>query len=292
MRIRSTKPEFWRSKTIAALDWGVRLVFKAIESYVDDNGVGKDDIALIAADAFPRDLSSSPHETLRQITEAVRVIAEAGLIVRYEMDGEDLIYVDRWKQWQYIQHPKAGRFPRPDGTLEYKQEVDTASYRKLHADCMSGTGEQGSRGSGEQTTTREPERETPDPSEPEVVDWDIAVPEFIDNPSRPAKQRPTNAALTVVRQTLGTVGYPRKTLERLAVQVGKLAHEGQPDVLIRDALQEWDRRPNCDKPEYLPTVLSDVIKASRAGPATNGHDAKVADFLAFANRSQQPELEQ
>ncbi|MBN7466111.1 hypothetical protein I3U66_10915, partial [Mycobacteroides abscessus subsp. massiliense] len=49
MRIRSTRPEFWRSKTIAQLDWDVRLVLKGLEAYVDDNGVGKDDIELIAA---------------------------------------------------------------------------------------------------------------------------------------------------------------------------------------------------------------------------------------------------
>lgn len=155
MRIRSTKPEFWRSKTIAQFDWGTRLVLKALEAYVDDNGVGKDDIALVAADAFPRDLSSNPHETCMQITEAITRLAEAGLVVRYEANGEQLIYIDRWKEWQYIQHPKAGRFPRPDGTMEYKQDVDPASYRKLHADCMTGTGEQGNRLKERETRARD-----------------------------------------------------------------------------------------------------------------------------------------
>jgi hypothetical protein len=47
MRIRSTKPEFWRSERIASVNWDARLVLKGLESYVDDNGVGVDDIALI-----------------------------------------------------------------------------------------------------------------------------------------------------------------------------------------------------------------------------------------------------
>lgn len=290
MRIRSTKPEFWRSKSIAALDWDVRLVLKGLESYVDDNGVGKDDLALIAADVFPRDLSGNPHETLRRLTEAISVIAEAGLIVRYERVGEDLIYIDRWKQQQYIQHPKAGRFPRPDGTMEYKEDVDPASYWKPHANCMTGSGDQRNRGSEEQTTTaREPE-EFSAPDSEDVVDEVLdAAPAFVSNGCRPTPPQPTNAGRTVVRQTLGTA-YPRTTIDRLAVQVTKLARENQPDALIREALREWDTRPGCDKPEFLPTVLSDVVKRSRAAPAVNGHDAKVADFLAYAN--QRPELEQ
>lgn len=163
MRIRSTKPNFWRSKTMARFDWGTRLVLKGLESYVDDNGVGKDDIALIAADVFPRDLSSSPHETIMQLTEAVQRLTEAGLVVRYEADGEDLIYIDRWKEWQYIQHPKAGRFPRPDGTMEYKDEVDPSSYRKPHANCMTGIGEQGNRGVEEKETSDPDGSDIPDP---------------------------------------------------------------------------------------------------------------------------------
>ena len=56
MRIRSMRPEFWRSERIAAVSWDARLVLKGLESYVDDNGVGKDDIALIVGDLFQRDL--------------------------------------------------------------------------------------------------------------------------------------------------------------------------------------------------------------------------------------------
>lgn len=40
VRIRSTKPEFWRSKTIASVSWDARLVLKGLESYVDDDGDG------------------------------------------------------------------------------------------------------------------------------------------------------------------------------------------------------------------------------------------------------------
>jgi len=161
MRIRSTKPEFWRSKTIATLDWGVRLVLKGLESYVDDNGVGKDDIALIAADVFPRDLSASPPETLARLSEAISALSDKGLIARYEVDGEELLYIDRWKELQRIDKPAKGRFRRPDGTLEYSEDVSRESYRKPREDVARApevlapvTGEQGNRGTGEQVGPR------------------------------------------------------------------------------------------------------------------------------------------
>lgn len=285
MRIRSTKPEFWRSKTMSRFDWATRLVFKGLESYVDDNGVGKDDLALIAADVFPRDLSSSPHETLRQLAEALERLAAAGLIVRYEMDDEELVYIDDWKKWQYIQHPKAGRFPRPDGTKEYKEEVSRASYRQPHeefmkppAECMTGTGEQGNRGTGEKDDHAPAKQQ--EPLEVEAV----VVPEHIDTPNKPTKRYASDAAKTVVRQCVP--GYPRTTIDRLAVQVEKLTQEGHTDALIREALKEWEQRPNCDKPEFLPTVLGDLVKKSRQGP-TKVHKLRGYAQLAQEVREQE-----
>jgi hypothetical protein len=123
MRIRSTKPEFWRSKTIAEFEWEDRLVLKALEGYVDDNGVGKDNVVLFCADAFPHDLAKSS-EICAKISGALSRFAEANLIVRYTVRSENLVYVRRWKQWQYIDKPKAGRYPRPDGTMNYREAVD------------------------------------------------------------------------------------------------------------------------------------------------------------------------
>lgn len=119
MRIRSTKPEFWRSKRIASVDWESRLVLKGLESYVDDNGVGKDDLALIVTDVFPRDMADNPQDTLLRVQAAVNTLSQAGLVHRYEADGTDLLYVSFWEQVQYINRPSKGRLPRPDGTFEY-----------------------------------------------------------------------------------------------------------------------------------------------------------------------------
>ena len=47
MRIRSIKPDFWRSDDLDRLDWHTRLVYIGLWSYVDDNGVGREKAALL-----------------------------------------------------------------------------------------------------------------------------------------------------------------------------------------------------------------------------------------------------
>lgn len=176
MRIRATKPEFWQSETIAQLDWDTRLILKALESYVDDNGVGKDSVTLFVTAAFPHDIEKSP-EIFAKVARSLSRLSEVGIIVRYSVNGERLVYVRRWRKWQYIDKPKAGRYPRPDGTKEYREEVDESvgagqgvtdpapcdSSREVPAECAKSarrvpevdpqiqSGEQGNRGTEERS---------------------------------------------------------------------------------------------------------------------------------------------
>lgn len=294
MRIRSTKPEFWRSRTIANLDYFTRLVLKALESYVDDNGVGKDSVTIFCADAFPHDLARSP-EICAKVSGSLSRLSEAGLIARYSISQEELVYVRRWKKWQYIDKPKQGRYPRPDGTMNYRDEVDETigagqgvtdsvadadpsavpenfakTARNLPEECPQiQSGEQGNRGSEDQL--------------------EDDAPAFVETAARPAKRHASSSHKTLVRQELGNE-YPRTTIDRLAIQVENLLREGQPDTLIREALHEWDRRENCAKPEFLPTVLADLVKASRAVPGNNGKPAH--KMRALATLAQQVQAEE
>lgn len=155
MRIRSTKPEFYRSRTVALVDWEARFVLKALESYVDDNGVGKDDLELIASDTFPRDIAREGSRTLARLSEAIGSLHQAGLVWRYEADGVSLLYISSWESIQRIDKPQAGRFPRPDGTMNYRDSViaeSVANPREPSRTLAPGTGEQGNRGTGEEHT--------------------------------------------------------------------------------------------------------------------------------------------
>ncbi|OMB79260.1 hypothetical protein [Mycolicibacterium conceptionense] len=136
------------------------------------------------------------------------------------------------------------------------------------------------------------------PLPPEPDDDYGPVPQHVDNPAKPAPRQPSQAAKTVVRQTLGTTGlaaYPRTFVDRLARQVENLTREGHPDTLIRQALTEWDKRADA-RPEWLPTVLGDLVKNQRATPGNNGkptHKMRGLAELAQQVRAQEqanPEL--
>ncbi|WP_195183155.1 hypothetical protein [Mycobacteroides abscessus] len=183
MRIRSIKPEFWRSQDISAIeDWATRLLFIGLWSYVDDNGVGVDRVALIAADLFADDLERDPSETFARVSRGLLQLAEASRIARYEVDGRSFLFVNGWADHQRIDHPNAPRFPLPDGTIarptSEKPTVSrgsTKASRKSRETVAPGTGEQRNRGTGEQaapktsrthqpsTAPTPPERSAPPP---------------------------------------------------------------------------------------------------------------------------------
>ena len=150
MRIRSTKPEFWKSRRIASVDWDARLVLKGLESYVDDNGVGVDDIELIVTDVFPRDMFTSPRETVARVSAAISTLEQAGLVWRYEGNGDRLLYIAFWEDIQRIDRPGKGRNPRPDGTWDYRDSEIRESVASPRESVATGTGEQGNRGTGEE----------------------------------------------------------------------------------------------------------------------------------------------
>ena len=72
MRIRSIKPEFWRSEDISDLPIFDRLLFIGLWSYVDDSGTGLDRVSLVAADLFAEDLSRHPRDTLANVSGGSR----------------------------------------------------------------------------------------------------------------------------------------------------------------------------------------------------------------------------
>lgn len=150
MRIRSTKPEFWKSRRIASVSWDARLVLKGLESYVDDNGVGIDDIELIVTDVFPRDMFANGRETVARVSEAIAELHQAGLVHRYTTETDHLLYISWWESIQRIDKPGKGRNPRPDGTFNYRDSEIRESVASPPETLAPGTGEQGNRGTEEQ----------------------------------------------------------------------------------------------------------------------------------------------
>jgi hypothetical protein len=297
MRIRSIKPEFWRSDDITPLPLSTRLTFVGLWSYVDDNGVGADKLVSIVADLYADDFSSDPQETVQRVSGDLQRLASGGQVTRYRGvhngSTKDLLYITKWKEHQKVNHPSAGhKYPLPPAELlaatkgltqPSGESLETLPHEQ--GNRGAGEGEQRSGGTGD---------EDPGPAEPpdDYIEA-VVVPEYIDVPSHGKPQTPGGASKTVVRQELGNAGYPRTTLDRLAVQVGKLAHDGHPDTLIRQALRAWDQKPSGALPEWLPTILGDVVKEQR-GTNVTAFDRKKAHngdvFQSLADEPTNPEL--
>lgn len=167
-RIRSIKPEFWKSETIASLPFRDRLTFIGLWSYVDDNGVGIDSYKLISAELFG--LEDDPREVRDNTRECLARLADARLITRYTLDGKRYIRITNWDEHQRIDRPNKPRYPLP--TAEGVHPVDAAQAAEMDygtstagedsrnpratlasvhrlEQWSSGAGEQGSRGTEE-----------------------------------------------------------------------------------------------------------------------------------------------
>lgn len=150
MRIRSIKPEFWHSDDITSLEPLDRLLFVGLWSYVDDNGVGRDDLALIIGDLFPRDMVRNPGDTVARVSGGLQHLHDAGLITRYVEGGRGYLHVTTWAEHQRVDRPAKSRYPLLDPRNDADRAVIATSSRDLHEDVATGEEEEGRRGEGEQ----------------------------------------------------------------------------------------------------------------------------------------------
>lgn len=147
MRIRSIKPDFWRSDDIDALAVEDRLLFIGLWSYVDDNGVGRDRLASIAADLFAGDLERDSRETLARVSRGLSNLAGRNLLLRYEVDGRPFLAIANWTKHQRIDKAGKARYPGPDQAI---QESLASSSRDSRETLAPGEGEKGRRGEEEE----------------------------------------------------------------------------------------------------------------------------------------------
>ena len=187
MRIRTIKPEFWRSDDIAALSVEDRLLFIGLWSYVEDNGVGRDEPQLIQCDLYP--LDTFTEASVRTYGGLMR-LSQRGLITRYEgPDGRRYLQINSWDKHQKINRPSKPRFP------QYNAENCTLTEGSVSPHCTLTEGSLPEQGTGnrEQGTGKPtllaPSRET-ESAETQTVAADAAPATASAKPaSKPSKAR-------------------------------------------------------------------------------------------------------
>lgn len=178
MRIRSIKPEFWRSQDISALEVEDRLLFIGLWSYVDDNGVGEDRVSQVSADLFADDIERDPGETFARVSRGLARLSEAGRILRYEVEGRSYLRISGWAKHQRIDKPNKPRFPFENGEIE-RVFIEVATPSRDGSESVApGTGEQGNRGTEEQGSRGGADADHPAPTCKKHPHWEH------DNPCR------------------------------------------------------------------------------------------------------------
>ncbi|MFG1776635.1 hypothetical protein ACGFIG_09420 [Micromonospora sp. NPDC049048] len=107
-RIRTIKPEFFTSLTVASLPVEARLTFIGLWTHVDDEGRCVDDARLIKAAVWPLDdrLSTDVELDLKRLSES-------SLIVRYNVGERSYLAVRGWSEHQRINRPTRSKLPAP-----------------------------------------------------------------------------------------------------------------------------------------------------------------------------------
>lgn len=213
MRIRSIKPEFWRSDDIDALCIEDRLLFIGLWSYVDDSGVGVDKPSAIAADLFAGDLSRDPQECSVRVHGGLKRLSEAGLIYRYSADGRRYLHITSWDRHQRINRPTESRFPGPtSGNAESSDSCSEGSVR-AQADYPVGTGEQGNRGEEEKSSSAARTETDPDPADAKPTD---RFPEFYAAYPRRVQRRDAEKAWRAAMRRKADAGHVIAAAKRYA----------------------------------------------------------------------------
>ncbi|RKT85627.1 hypothetical protein SAMN05421805_12770 [Saccharopolyspora antimicrobica] len=293
MRIRSIKPEFWRSTAVAELPREFRLLWIGLWSYVDDNGVGIDDYRLIAADLFALD---DPVEAREFVREGLATLSRGLQITRYTLDGRSYLYVNGWDKHQRIDRPGKPRYPLPptdlpptptDKTPGSDQSVPVAERglaepsRQSREALASGTEEQGNRGTGQkESSSRASARRR----------GTTTLVQLADSAVKPDARRIVDAWRN---SQPDAAKYRPQTIREIGKVIDGLLRDGADPELVRAALDEWDRRPEVHRPGALPYVYDDVIKAARAAqkpaqPARSARGDKVRGYLGI-DRDRSPQ---
>jgi hypothetical protein len=111
-RIRTIKPDFFRSDDVAQLSYRARLTWVGLWTYVDDEGRGKDNARIIKGDLWPLE----DEVTHKDVEKDLGELSGAGRIHRYEVDGEKYLLILKWTDHQRIAKPTASKLPPPSGS--------------------------------------------------------------------------------------------------------------------------------------------------------------------------------
>lgn len=110
-RIRSVHPDICRDRGLAGVSAEAERTFVRLWPHLDDDGRALDDVELIKADCYP----VHRYVTVEDVAADLLELHAAGLILRYEKDGERYLSAKpaAWAEYQKPRHRYESKFPGP-----------------------------------------------------------------------------------------------------------------------------------------------------------------------------------
>lgn len=108
-RIRTIKPDFFRSRTVETLTLEQRLTFIGLWTHVDDEGRCKYDPRLIKIDIW-----GLSDRTDAEIETDIRALTEASLITHYVVGEDSYLSVCGFREHQTVNRPSPSHLPSPE----------------------------------------------------------------------------------------------------------------------------------------------------------------------------------
>lgn len=103
-RIRSIKPDFFKSRAVRRLNDREKLVWIGLWCYADDEGRLVDEPGILVGELWALEL------TARQIDTTLNGLSEKGRLIRYSVDDEGYIQILGWEH-QRISNPSSSGIP-------------------------------------------------------------------------------------------------------------------------------------------------------------------------------------
>jgi hypothetical protein len=271
-RIRTIKPEFFTSLTIADLPLTARLTFIGLWTHVDDAGRCIDDARLIKAALWPLD-----DRTAADIENDLKELTESSLITRYTLNRKRYLAITNWSEHQRINRPSPSKLPAP----EQGEPSPPDPVTRENDDSLNTHAHLSEDSPQERNRERNRERKGPPPT-PRQSSGSPAV---VQTGERAIEDRMTDAFLERYRS--GNA-YTQRQVRKVIADA--LTNGTTPDELWK----ALERLGSLSKPitaNTLQFAFSELRQAQQAsnvialpnGQQLTGTDARVAGWLALAS---------
>lgn len=288
-RIRTLKPDAFRSRTMKKLSFRARWTFWGLLVQVDDKGRARDDVDLIRADIYPLEMDEV---NVKDVETDLAELVGAEMVCRYRVGREDYLHIINFAKHQRINRPSESQLPEcphhggGGGSKQEKaapeppfSEPSLSPHEPLTESSVSPQPSRVRAGSGmEEETEVEEEGERAAPptlAHPEALFEFAATPPAAED--HPDSSEPEITAGSLLAEWLEYRGEDRPS-ERIIGRVGKhlkeLLAEGINPVDVRQGFIDWEKK-GAD-PAALPSFVNGATARRRAQTASGPRSAVAA----------------